>query len=110
MLQAKYERGTRDSDIFETHDFPPTVKSELLRVAGEGPSLPNAIACTWSSFRTAFSSFPRSLLAFEAAKDYWMFTAHADALPKYIENLHTVQRDFLGVDESEIELPESLMP
>jgi hypothetical protein len=42
---------------------------------------------------------------FEAAKDVRQYTAHADDLPKYVENLHRVERDYLGVEESEIELP-----
>lgn len=42
---------------------------------------------------------------FEAAKDVRQDTAYADDLPKYVDNLHRVERDYLGVEETEIELP-----
>jgi hypothetical protein len=42
---------------------------------------------------------------FEAAKDIRQESSYADDLPKYVDNLHRVERDYLGVDESEIELP-----
>jgi hypothetical protein len=32
--------------------------------------------------------------------------ARADHLPRYIANLHRVERDLLGKDETEIELPD----
>ena len=45
---------------------------------------------------------------FRAAVDAYSADARAEDLPRYIKNLHTVERDFLEVDESEIELPEWL--
>jgi hypothetical protein len=49
---------------------------------------------------------PKALVTrFESAVEYWSMDARASHLPKYVENLHVVQRDFLGVEESEIELP-----
>jgi hypothetical protein len=42
---------------------------------------------------------------FEAAKDIRQDTSYADDLPKYIANLNRVERDYLGVAESAIELP-----
>lgn len=42
---------------------------------------------------------------FEAAVAYWSMDARATQLPKYVENLHVVQRDLLGVEETVIELP-----
>ncbi len=45
------------------------------------------------------------LARFEAAKDIRQDTGYADDLPKYVANLNRVERDYLGVDESEIELP-----
>lgn len=42
---------------------------------------------------------------FEAAKDIRQDTSYADDLPKYVANLNRVERDYLGVAESEIELP-----
>jgi hypothetical protein len=39
MLQANYERGTKDSDVFETVDLTETVKRHLLAIAGPGTDL-----------------------------------------------------------------------
>ena len=36
MLQARYERGTKDSDIFETTDLDVETKPRLLELAGPG--------------------------------------------------------------------------
>ena len=58
------------------------------------------------------SMIPRGLVThdvliarFEAAKDVRKDTAYADHLPTYVANLNRVERDYLGVDETEIELP-----
>ena len=45
------------------------------------------------------------LCRFRAAVDAYSLDARAEDLPLYIRNLHTVERDFLEVVESEIELP-----
>lgn len=42
---------------------------------------------------------------FKSAVEYWSMDARVSHLPKYVENLHVVQRDMLGVEESWIELP-----
>jgi hypothetical protein len=42
---------------------------------------------------------------FEAAADYFACDARAEDLPRYLANLHVVERDMLGVSESDIELP-----
>lgn len=42
---------------------------------------------------------------FKSAVEYWSMDARVSHLPKYVENLHVVQRDLLGVEESCIELP-----
>lgn len=42
---------------------------------------------------------------FKSAVEYWSMDARVSHLPKYVENLHVVQRDLLGVEESLIELP-----
>jgi hypothetical protein len=42
---------------------------------------------------------------FMAAVDEFSGDARAEDLPKYVVNLHRVERDMLGVDETEIELP-----
>ena len=42
---------------------------------------------------------------FRSAVDVFLGDARADDLPRYIRNLHRVERDFLLAEESEIELP-----
>lgn len=39
MLQASYERGTKDSDVFETTSLTTALKAELLRIAGKDTAL-----------------------------------------------------------------------
>ena len=43
---------------------------------------------------------------FESAVDRFSTDARADDLPKYIKNLNRIERDFLNVPESTIELPD----
>ncbi len=43
---------------------------------------------------------------FKSAVDRFSTDARAEDLPKYIKNLNRIERDFLGVPESKIELPE----
>lgn len=42
---------------------------------------------------------------FRLAVDKWLIDARADDLVTYVKNLHTIQRDMLFVEETEIELP-----
>jgi len=42
---------------------------------------------------------------FRSAVERYSGDARADDLPRYVRNLHRVERDFLLVDESKIELP-----
>ena len=42
---------------------------------------------------------------FRSAADVFAYDARADDLPRYVDNLHQVERDLLGVDETDIELP-----
>lgn len=42
---------------------------------------------------------------FRGAVDLFAHDARADDLPKIIARFHRVERDYLGVDETEIELP-----
>ena len=42
---------------------------------------------------------------FRAAVDEFSGDARASDLPQYIKHLHRVERDMLGVDETEIDLP-----
>jgi hypothetical protein len=47
----------------------------------------------------------RLIERFRAAVDEFMGDAREQDLPRYVANLHRVERDMLGVAESEIELP-----
>ncbi|MBA2544360.1 MAG: hypothetical protein H0V17_32255 [Deltaproteobacteria bacterium] len=42
---------------------------------------------------------------FRDAVDERSGAASADQLPKYVERLHTIERDMFGEDETDIELP-----
>jgi Nucleotidyltransferase of unknown function (DUF6036) len=42
---------------------------------------------------------------FRGAVDVFAYDARADDLPGYVDNLHRIERDLLGVDETDIELP-----
>ena len=66
MLQARYSRGTKESDLLETMTLTPEVQRQLM-----------TLACD----------------------------ARGSKLPEIVENLHRVERDMIGVEETEIELP-----
>jgi len=161
MLQASYERGTKDSDVFETTDLSDETKQHLLRLAGPGtdlhrrrsmyidivanglPFLPHGplwhpvsdlnvrllslelvaldvVDVVVSKLKRLNANdradidamvdrglvpHPRLLERFRAAVDEFSGDARASDLPKYVANLHVVERDMLGVEETEIELP-----
>lgn len=160
MLQADYERGTKDSDVIETDELTPSVKAELLRlgrfgstlqkrhrlyidVVGRGvPFLPqvplwhrdpmsaslrhfdllvldviDVVVSKLKRFNAADQSdieamIDRDLVPHEAllerfrgAIDYNSMDARAVDFPRYVEYLNRVERDLLGVGETEIELP-----
>jgi uncharacterized nucleotidyltransferase DUF6036 len=48
----------------------------------------------------------RLVSRFREAADYFAGDARAEELPRYLSNLHIVERDFLAVEPTEIELPE----
>lgn len=43
---------------------------------------------------------------FKSAVDRWSYDSRATDLPKYVENLHVVEREMFFVAESEIEVPD----
>jgi hypothetical protein len=43
---------------------------------------------------------------FRTAVDWWTGDPRADQLPRYLKNLNRVERDFFGVAETSIELPD----
>ncbi len=161
MLQASYDRGTKDGDVLETRELVPTIKQRLLDLAGPGteihrrrgiyvdvvaggiPFLPqrprwhplNELNHSLAHFRlyaldvvdVVVSKLKRlsandasdieamverglvqhdDLAArFREAVDYFACDARAEDLPRYVANLHRVERDMLGVAETPIELP-----
>ncbi len=47
---------------------------------------------------------------FKDAADWFSMDARASDVPRYLKNLHRVERDILGLPESDIELPPECMP
>ena len=45
------------------------------------------------------------IACFREATDYWLGDARAEDLPRYVENLHRIERDVYGVAPTEIDLP-----
>lgn len=161
ILQTGYERGTKDSDVFETPALAAEIKQRLLALAGSGtalherhsiyidivanglPLLPHVpvwhpvpqingalehlelavldvvdvVVSKLKRFhsndrkdieamiRLGLVPHARLLERFRGAVDEFIGDARAADLPRYIENLHLVERDVLLVPETEIELP-----
>ncbi|MEO6775753.1 MAG: DUF6036 family nucleotidyltransferase [Kofleriaceae bacterium] len=161
MLQTNYERGTKDSDVFDTVDLAAETKEHLLRIAGIDTELakrrlmyvdivangipflahpplwhpsgelnrgltrlevlaldvvdvvvaklkpfrPNDKADIDAMIERDLVPHDRLVERFRSAVDDWAGGALADRLPHYIKNLNEVERDMLGVRETEIELP-----
>jgi hypothetical protein len=47
---------------------------------------------------------------FRSAVDSFLLDARAEDLPKCVENLHRVERDLFGTSETEIDLPDWVLP
>ncbi|MEQ1737745.1 MAG: DUF6036 family nucleotidyltransferase [Rhodoglobus sp.] len=161
MLQADYERGTKDSDVFQTIDLSRQLGDRLLAIAGKGtelhrrrriyleivgnglPFLPwpplwrparslanrlihldlhvlDAVDVVVSKLKRLNENdladiaamidlelVPHRLLVerFRSAVDAFSGDARASDLPTYVANLHRVERDMVGADETEIALP-----
>jgi hypothetical protein len=161
MLQGDYERGTKDSDVFETIDLTAETKRQLVAIAGSGtdlhrrrnmyidivangvPFLPHVpvwhpvphlndtlqrlelvvldivdvVVSKLKRFNAndqsdidamierGLVSHDRLVERFRATIDEFSGDARAEELPRYCANLHRVERDMVGVSESEIELP-----
>lgn len=161
MLQADYDRGTKDSDVLETVDLNGDTQRRLGVLAGRQspmhqvhgmfldivhhalPFLPEepcwhedvALTQQLTSFNILmldivdvivtklkrFSPSDRAdikamihqnlvdhgtlISRFRSAVNRFAFDARAEELPQYRENLHRVERDDFGVEESDIELP-----
>ena len=162
MLQANYDRGTKDSDVLETSAMTDATKSRLLQLAGKDtdlyrrhklyidivaggvpflPQSPRWHALTELNARMVnfelmmldvidvvvsklkrFSPNDKTDIAamiernlvphgelvarFRSAVTAFEMDARAqEELPRYVRNFHQVERDELGVPETEIELP-----
>lgn len=161
MLQANYQRGTKDSDVLETKDLSRRVRDSLLRLAGQRTTLatkhrmylefvPNGLPFLpqvprfheMTALNEALAHFTIAALdvvdvvvskimrfnsddrndidamiglelvsheqlihRFHSAVDWYSMDARVAELPKYVENLHRVERDMLLVDETDIQLP-----
>lgn len=161
MLQTRYQRGTKDSDVFETTELAAETKNRLLALAGPGTKLheqqriyldivangipflphvpvwhdvpeitralqhfelaaldvvdvvvsklkrfnPNDQSDIDEMIQLGIVPHERLLERFRSAMDVFSYEARAEDLPKYIKNLHRVERDMIGVLETEIELP-----
>jgi hypothetical protein len=160
MLQAAYERGTKDGDILESREPSEAVSRRLLELAGRGTDLhkrlrmhldivarglmflpPSPVfhpvaGLTLRHFSVealditevvlsklkrfhrddaddiramaarGLVDHPRLILRFKAAVERYALDARAEDLPRYLKNLHAVERDFLGLSPTAVELPD----
>lgn len=158
MLQAKYERGTRDSDLLETESLTPPIKDALLALAGRGTGLATRTGMYLDIVRNGIPFLPRvplwhpvstlqlghfeihalavvdvivsklkrfnandvddadamirlglvnhaELVArFHSAFIEFSHDNRAAELGRYVANLHRVERDLLGVSETDFDL------
>jgi protein gp37 len=68
---------------------------------------PGCKHCYAETFAERFRGVPHDRLVarFRDAVDEYAGGAGADDIPKYVRNLHRIERDFLSATETEIELP-----
>jgi len=158
MLQAEYERGTRDSDVLETESLTQPIKDALLALAGHGTKLALRTGMYLDIVRSGIPFLPRvpqwnhvstlqldhfdvQALAvvdvivsklkrfnandvsdadamikaglvdhaelvgrFQSAFIEFSHDSRAAELERYVANLHRVERDMLGVSETEFDL------
>ncbi len=96
MLQAPFVRVTKDYDVLDVVDvvisklkrFSVSDQGDIEEMANLGVVDPVVV-----------------LERFKIALDANSMSAVADDYPKIVENFHAVQRDWLYVDESDIDLP-----
>jgi hypothetical protein len=91
--------GMSDTLAVEALDVVDVVVSKLKRFHGDDRADVEAMISR--------KLVPHELLIerFRSAVDVWADGAAADDLPRYVRNLHQVERDMFVVDETEIELP-----
>lgn len=158
MLQANYERGTRDSDVLETESLTPPIREALLALAGPGTKLASRTGMHLDIVRNGIPFLPRVpdwrpvatlklehfevhalavvdvivsklkrfnandvndadamirlglvdhadiVVRFRSAFEEFRHDGRAADLERYVANLHRVERDLLGVSETEFDL------
>lgn len=92
--------GAPDSLTFEVLDVVDVVVSKLKRFHANDKS--DIAAMVERDLITQEHLVRRFVSAFEM----FQYDARAGELPRYVRNLHEVERDLLVVEETEIELPE----
>lgn len=161
MLQADYQRGTKDGDVLETAQLDAETRARLVGLAGRDsvlhtrhrvyihivmaaiPFLPQAplwhpmpkLSASLRHFEVEvldvvdvivsklkrfnandvsdieamvdLGLVPHDALIerFRLAVDWFSMDARASEIPRYVRNLHRVERDIYAVGETEIELP-----
>jgi hypothetical protein len=86
-------RATKDSDILEAEPLTPELKDQMLAFGGKNTELHRR-------HNLYLDRLPHDRLVsrFRAAMKGFEMDARAEALPRYIGNLHRVERDLLGVE------------
>lgn len=158
MLQAQYERGTRDSDVLETESLTRPIKDALLALAGRSTRLAAQAGMYLDIVPNGFPFLPRVpdwrpvstlrlehfevqalavvdvvvsklkrfsandvddadatiklglvghaelVVRFQSAFTEFSHDSRAADLERYVANLHRVERDLLGVSETDFDL------
>lgn len=109
LLQTSYQRLTKDSDVLQTAEIGDAVRHRLEVVDVVVSKLKRFHANDRYDIAAMVDCelVPHALLLerFRSAVDAFSLDARAAELPQCVANLHLVERDFFGTDESEIELP-----
>jgi hypothetical protein len=164
MLQAEYQRGTKDGDVLGVDPVTGPVRERLLALAGKGSRIHNVYQIYIDIVRPGLLFLPRParyhdlpelngklrnfrvsvldvvdvvvsklirfnsndqdditamaeldlldpvmlVTRFRTALEWFLLDARADDLPRYVKNLHRIERDLLQVAPSCIVLPDWL--
>ncbi len=92
MLQTDYARGTKDGDVLQTAALTAQVRARLLALAGPGTPMAKKHRLYLDIVQSGLPFLPHVRLWRPPTADY-------------VANLHRVERDMFGAEESEIELP-----
>jgi hypothetical protein len=82
------------------------VHLEAAEVVAPAPAPPPPLCARRDGYSLHAATWVRLVERFRAAVDAFSGDARAEDLPRYVRNLHRVERDFLLVPETEIELPD----